>query len=177
MTKSPVNRFGRKGGRGIRPWLLIPKVIAVMIYIGGLTAALGLWIGSDFSSFDLSDPRRKLVLDQVGHLMVFLVVPALLAAMGFGVALLLQHPAQFLRMRWLQVKLIGLVILIPLAHLFCRSRMVALRQATDAATNQALAHQLRWGLGLTLAGSIVVVILGRLKPRLGTSPVQSKSVS
>jgi uncharacterized membrane protein len=162
-----VNRFGRKGGRGVRPWLLIPKIIAVAIYVGGLATVLGLWILSDFRSLDLLDPRRRLVIDLVSRLMIFVVVPGLLLAMIFGIALLLQFPRQFLRMRWLQVKLISLAVLIPAGHLFCSSRLAMLREATDRASSDSLAREFTLGLALSLAGSIWVMILGRLKPRLG----------
>src|SRR5580765_4569297 len=84
LIMSIENRYGRKGGRGIRPWLLIPKIIAVIVYVGGLA--------SDFTSLDLADPRRQLVLHQVSRLMVFLVVPALLLALVMGFALLMQFP-------------------------------------------------------------------------------------
>ena len=169
MSFRYTNRFGRRGGRGIRPWLLLPKVIAVAIYIGGLAAVLGLWLSSGFTSLDLSDPRRALILDQVGRLMVFLVVPALLAAMVLGVALLLQHPRVFLRTRWLQVKLITLAILIPSGHFYCRSRVILLRQATDQASSDSTVRQLTLALAAVLAASIGVVVVGRLKPRFGQS--------
>jgi uncharacterized membrane protein len=169
MTESTriTNRFGRKGGRGVRPWLLIPKVIAVAVYVGGLAAVLGLWIASGFGSIPLGDPRRGLVIDLVSRLMIFVVVPGLLVAMILGVALLLQLPRQFLRMRWLQVKLVSLAVLIPAGHLFCSSRLAMLRHATDASTNASVAREFTLGLALSLGGSIWIVILGRLKPRLG----------
>jgi hypothetical protein len=162
-----VNRFGRNGGRGVRPWLLIPKIIGVAIYVGGLATVLGLWILSDFRSLELLDPRRRLVIDLVSRLMIFVVVPGLLVALIFGIALLLQLPRQFLRMRWLQVKLISLAVLIPAGHLFCSSRLAMLRDATDRTMSESLARQFTLGLALSLAGSIWVMILGRLKPRLG----------
>src|SRR4051794_27195763 len=118
MTETYTNHSARQSRPGARPWLLISKVIAFSIYIGGLATVLALWIASGFTSFDLTDPRRTLVLDQVGTLMVFLVVPALLLAIFLGVGLLLQHPKQFIRMRWMQVKLLSLTILIPFSHLF-----------------------------------------------------------
>jgi len=167
MSKpSYTNQFGRIGGRGLRPWLLLPKVIAFSIYIGGLATVLGILIVSRFTLLDIGDPHRTLVLDQVGRLMVFLVVPALLLAILFGVALLLQHPKVFLRMRWMQVKLVSLLILIPSSHFFCETRFMRLRAATDHATSDPASRQLAFGLLIALAGSIWIVILGRLKPRL-----------
>jgi uncharacterized membrane protein len=168
MAKTYVNQFGRRQSRGVRPWLLLPKVLAVGVYLGGLAAALVLWVSSGFGAMDASDPRRLWVIAQVGRLIEFMVVPALLCAVGLGVALMMQHPRQFVRMRWLLVKLISLAALIPAAHFFCSSRLGMLRQAFEQHTkNDGAARQLTWGLGLTLAASVWIVVLGRLKPRLG----------
>lgn len=168
MPQAYINQFGRRPGRGIRPWLLIPKVIAVALYIGGLGAVLVFWLTSNFSTLGKQDPQRLFILNQINHLMVYLVVPSFLLAMVSGILLLLQHPRQFIRMRWLQVKLLALAILIPSAHSFCSSRMALLRSAYNGHTvNDTAARQFTWGLCLTLLGSITIVILGRLKPRLG----------
>ena len=41
MSSPPyTNIFGRKPGRGVRPWLLIPKVIAVATFVGGYVATI-----------------------------------------------------------------------------------------------------------------------------------------
>jgi uncharacterized membrane protein len=173
MTPPPINRYGRKAGRGIRPWLLLPKVVAVAIYLGGLAAVLGIWLISDFTSLDLADPRRAMALRLTSRLIIFIVVPALLLAMVLGVGLLLQFPRLMLRMRWLQVKLISLAILIPSTHLVCSSRLHLIRQATDQATSDHLARQFAWGMCLALAGSLWVVVLARLKPQLGQNPAQA----
>ncbi len=83
-------------------------------------------------------------------------------------ALLLQHPRIFLRMRWLMVKLLSLAIVIPFAHFYCSHQMSLLRQAYAAgAVDQGAATRLSVALVITLAGAIWVVILGRLKPQLG----------
>jgi uncharacterized membrane protein len=171
VTQTIVNKFGRKGGRGIRPWLLLPKVIAFCVYLGGLTTVLVLWVASDFQSLDLGDPRRKMVLDQVSRLMVFLVVPALLVTIVLGVSLLMQYPRHFLRTRWLRVKLLSLVIVIPASHFYCETRFVQLRVVSDQQRSNVLARQLTMGLGGALIGSAWIVVMGRLKPRLGKSPV------
>lgn len=162
-SQTYVNRFGRKGGRGIRPWILLPKVLAVGLYLGGLAAATGIWV------FRADERAQGLwLINLVGGLMEYLVIPALLAAMALGVMLFMQHPWQFIRMRWMIVKLASLAVLIPSAHVYCSTRLAAVRQALEAgAPNPAAGRQLAWGLGLALAGSVGVVVLGRLKPRLG----------
>jgi uncharacterized membrane protein len=172
-TTAPVakeNGFGRKGGRGVRPWLLIPKVIAVAIYVGGLATVLGLWIVSDFASIPLGDPRRELVLRVVSRLMVFVVVAALLIAIALGIALFLQHPRIFARSRWFQVKAALIAFVIPVSHFYCRWCFTRLAHVTDAAINASLARQLTAGLIFALVGSCVIDIIGRLKPRCGQNP-------
>ena len=42
-----------------------------------------------------------------------------------------------------------------------------LRHTTDPSINTSLAHQFTFGMALSLAGSIWILVLGRLKPRLG----------
>lgn len=168
-----VNKPELSKGRSIRPWLLIPKIIGVMIYVGGVATVLGLWLASDFTSMDITDPRRQLVLHQVSRLMVFLVVPALILALLMGTALLLQQPKVFLRTRWWQIKFLALAIVIPAAHFYCRAKFTILKETTSKATSDAVASQFTMGLTAALIGSIGVVVLSRLKPRLGQKTTSS----
>jgi uncharacterized membrane protein len=175
MGRVYVNRFGRRPGRGLRPWLLIPKLCAVSLYLGGLAAALAVWMNSRFATLERTDPRRLWTVDQVGALIRFLVVPSLLCAMVLGVALWLAHPREFSRRRWLQVKLISLALLIPAAHGYCYTRLAMLRTACRQQQDATcLSEQLTVALAVVLVGSLWVVALGRLKPRLGQSPVRSR---
>jgi uncharacterized membrane protein len=162
------NVHARRGGRGVRPWLLVPKVVAVALYVGGLAAVTFIWAGSGYNSMPLDDPRRQWVLNLVGRMMVFFVVPALLVAMLLGVFLLLQHPAVFLRMRWLRVKLLLLLLVIPFGHFWCRAQTLTLRDPTASLeAHAAAARRLTFGLVGTLIGSIGIVVIGRLRPKLG----------
>lgn len=166
MTGGYVNRFGRRPGRGIRPWLLLPKVIAAGLYLGGLAALLVVWTAG--CAPDLPGIGRLLA--------VRLIVPAAAAANVLGMALLLQHPRIFLRMRWMQVKLLSVAVLMPASHLFLASRLALMRDAggtPDGAPGAA--SQFAWGLALALAGSIWVIVLGRLKPRLGRNPAARRN--
>jgi uncharacterized membrane protein SirB2 len=170
MTSSSpnlTNRFGRRPGRGLRPWLLLPKLLAVALYFGGLAAVATLWFSADFSSLAPFDPRRLLLLDHIGFLIRHLVVPALLAAMVFGFALHIQHAREFIRMRWLQVKLVTLALYIPSAHLFLSSRMALLRTAfSQHRADDSATRQFTIGLIAALMVSGAVIALARLKPRL-----------
>jgi uncharacterized membrane protein len=163
-----INRFGRRGGRGIRPWFLLPKVIAVGLYLGGLAAALVIWLAAGFSALDAADPQRLRLIGQMRLLMLVLVVPALLAVLVLGLLLLLQHPRQLIRMRWIIVKLGSVAVVITGGHLFVSSRLRMLREAYRAGVaDDSAALQFALGLAVVLAGSIWIIILGRLKPRLG----------
>lgn len=163
-----VNQFGRKSGRGIRPWLLLPKVIAIGLCLGGLAAALVLWLASGFEGLPANDPRRLDLIGQMRTLMLCLIVPALLAAIIFGVLLLLQHPRAFVRMRWLIVKLASIAVVVAGGHVFVSSRLRLLRDGYHAGiADPSAARQFALGLAAVLAGSVWITILGRLKPRLG----------
>lgn len=163
-----VNQFGRRGGRGLRPWLLLPKVLAVGVYMGVLASILVIWATSGWTSLDKADPRRIWLIEQTGTLVRWVLVPSLLAAIIPGAGLLLQHPGTFLRLRWMQVKLAGLLVLTPVAHLFLSSRLGMLREAFHSGiANDAAARQFTVGLAIALAGFALIMVLGRLKPRLG----------
>ena len=169
-SETPVaaNVHGRRGGRGVRPWLLVPKVVAIALYVGGLAAATFVWVGGDYNAIPAGDPRRAWLINLVGRMMVYLVVPALIVAILLGVLLLLQHPGIYLRMRWLRAKLLLILLVIPFGHFWCRAQTLQLRDpAASPEAQSAAARRLSFGLAGTLAGSIIVVVIGRSRPRLG----------
>lgn len=165
MLQTSDNHLDQSNARGARLWLIVAKVICVAVYAGGVTTVLGVWLWSGMTHMQLDDPQRQWVIDMTRFVLVYLVVPALLGAIFLGLALLLQRPRELIRMRWLQVKLIGLVVLIPTAHLFCRSRMGILRAATDQSVSNQMATQLVIAFSVALIGSLIVVVLARVKPR------------
>jgi len=167
------NIHGRKLTRGIRPFLLIPKVLAVAVYFGGLVAAAAVW-------FIVPGPQNKLDptaitrIDQIGRLFDFVIVPGLLAAILFGVLLFFQHSASFARLRWWQIKMVVLLAGVPGAHFFMSSRLALVRAAWHARDiNEAAERQLSAGFVVIMGVSTIVVILGRLKPRLGQNWARS----
>jgi uncharacterized membrane protein len=168
LSTTRTNIHGRKPGRGVRPWLLLPKVIAVGTFLGSYAATLFVWVNGNITALEPGDPRRMWTIDTVGRLIRWLVVPALLVAIVFGVLLFLQHPRPFMRMRWLKVKLTMLLILTPAAHFFLFSRLAILRAAEARGISDDLAaDQFTFGLSVALLGYVLILILGRLKPRLG----------
>lgn len=82
---------------------------------------------------------------QIAFLFRYLILPSLAAILVLSIALLLQAPRPFLRMRWLQLKLLLLALLLPMISVANRSRT---------------------SLALLVSGFTIVIILGRLKPRL-----------
>lgn len=161
-----VQAPAREGGA--RRWLIAAKLIAVALYVGGLAAVTFIWVGGDYNAIPIGDPRRAWLINLVGRVMVFFVVPVLILAMLLGVALLLRSPATFLRMRWLRVKLVMLLVLIPSGHFWCRAQTLKLRDAAaPAKVHAAAARGLSYGLVGTLVGSVAVIVIGRIKPRFG----------
>ena len=172
MSETAVtNRHGRKPGRGLRPALLIPKIVAVAMLLGGLAAvAILLRPGQAWTL-----PGLAATTDDVSHLFRFLVIPAAALAGLLGIALLLQHPRILLRQRWLQMKLVLLVIAMPLGHLMTRTQMQALQAIAHGEAEVAGSMAIRPVvvdrlLGLAVAAQVLlifVMILGRHKPTLG----------
>jgi len=175
-----TNVHGRRAGRGIRPWLLVPKSLAVGIFLGTLVTTSGIWFTTQTPT-NPTQPVPQLVIEQVSFIFRFLTVPALITAMAFGVMLFLQHPAVFSRLRWWQTKIITLAIGVPAAHFFMSSRLAALRHAATTGTpNSSAEHQLTLGLLVIVAVTVWLIVLGRLKPQLGqnwTATYQHRSPS
>lgn len=152
MSKT-TNQYGRTWGRGIRPWILIPKYLAVSLLLGGLASVLVLALCSSGQGTANQDQARQLIRT----LFRFLIIPATISSILLGIFLLLQHPRPFLRMRWLILKLILVALITPLSH---------------ALLSRAIHHQIGMGPFLkypacALTGFVLISILGRLKPRLG----------
>lgn len=142
MSRTP-NIFGRKWGRGLRPWLIIPKYLFVSMILGGLVAsAVCVTLGASAAA---------------ATIVRYQVVPGIIAADITGVLLLLQHPKAFLKMRWMIAKLAMIVLIVPATYLILPGRLAAADARPIGLTVSLL---------LSLAGFLVISILGRLKPRL-----------
>jgi hypothetical protein len=167
-----VNIHGRKGGRGIRPWLLIPKVLCLAIFVGAYVAATMLWF---YYRMGYSDgaawPVRAVSVVFRG-----VIVPSLFATLLFGVLLFAQHPKVFITRRWLQAKLLIAAALVGV-HTNARGtfqsiKAVVLDAAWQGETAEIEAECVRFSVYLIvgLVGAVLLVGLGRLKPRLGQQP-------
>lgn len=148
------NIHGRAWGRGLRPWLLLPKYFAVSVVIGGLVAVTVL--DSVHRSLGITDGNAGAL---IGAVFLYAIVPATVAAIVLGILLLLQHPLEFLRMRWMRVKFAAVAIVVPLSHLLLRFDVKVMQASPPA-------HVAPDAAG-ALTGFALIAILGRLKPRLG----------
>jgi len=163
------NNHGRRPGRGIRPWLLIPKVLSVAALFGGFLSAAVLLHTSDPQTHE----QWAHLIETVSTLFRRLIVPAVLCVILFGVLLLWQHWRVFLTLRWVRVKLALLLVTLPPLHLTGRWLIGHARQALDDGQLDRVAELMgRFTLTVDLAvlAVIVVVVIGRHKPRLGQKP-------
>lgn len=163
------NIHGRRPGRGIRPWLLIPKVLAVAALFGGFLSAAVILHTSDPETPE----QWTQLIETISHLFTRLIVPAVLCVIVFGLALLLQHPRVFLTRRWVQVKLLLLLIALPPLHLTARGLLGQARQALENGQLDRTTEFMGWftlTVDFAVVAVAVVVFLGRYKPRLGQWP-------
>lgn len=164
-----VNKHGRKPGRGLRPWLLIPKLLSVAALFGGFLAVSVLLHTRD----PATDVQWAELIESVGALFRRLIVPAVFCVVIFGVLLLVQHWRVFLAMRWMRLKLLLLLLALPPLHLTGRWLIGEARLALAAGDLERVAELMgRFTLtaDLAVAALAMVMVIGRHKPRLGRPP-------
>ena len=164
MAVGVQNIYGRRWGRGLRPWLILPKYVCVSLFIGGLGAA-GVVLTSPSEG-----PTAVYHAELFGRLFTRAIVPGLVGAIVLGILLLLIHPWAFFRMRWFQLKLALIAVGVPGLHLYMRGRSLAWKaalRAGDFAAADGIRRELLAGLGVAVIFGVVIAILGRIKPRLG----------
>jgi uncharacterized membrane protein len=160
------NIHGRKPGRGWRPWLLIPKYSAAAVFLGGLVSLFVLGFLPPAPTTQADWARLSTLIHDA---YAFVIVPGLLGALILGLLLALAHPITFIRMRWLQVKLLLLAVFVPTLHVFMSHRSIALRDAVareDFAAAATLRKELLGGTLTAIAFALLIIVLGRIKPRL-----------
>jgi len=162
-----VNRYGRRGGRGWRPWLLLPKSISVAVWVGGLASLTVIAWSCPARSSEAQFIRCELAQS----LFWMLLTPALALSIGLGVLLTLQHPRAFITMRWWMLKIaLALGALLP----FWGVLAWTLHRLHVEPIEAALVHQLRWALAGALLVTLLMFVLGRLKPRCGQNPARTQ---
>lgn len=167
MTEK-ANKYGRRRGRGIRPWFLMAKLIGLFCFIGGLSAAAALTLGAP-------EPRDwgqwRLLADCLHWLVIPGMVGGGILTILAGLCLWLQMPRVFLRMRWFKVKMILVVALVPAFHFWGNINSHILAEVLDkpARIDEAGPIWSRMGSIFLLAfvAMLLIAYLGRIKPRLG----------
>lgn len=164
-----ANKHGRKPGRGLRPWLLIPKVLSVAALFGGFLAASVLL----HTHHPTTHAQWADLIESVGTLFTGLIVPAVFCVVILGILLLLQHWRTFLAQRWMRLKLLLLLLALPPLHLTGRWLIGEARLALAEGNLDRVAELMsRFTLtaDLAIAALVVVIVIGRHKPRLGRKP-------
>ncbi len=163
-----MNQFGRRGGRGARPYLIMLKVICVGLFLGGLVSFVILVAGRPVDAA----PEQSEAFAALTHRMYGrLIVPAVIGAEVTGLLLTASIWRVMIRMRWFRLKMLILLIGCPGLHLFMVSRLTAfdemLRAGFDQARAVALHTQMLAGTAAAIVYALLMIWLGRIKPRLG----------
>ena len=163
------NKHGRKPGRGLRPWVLIPKVLCVGAVFGGFLAAGTLLHASDPQTAE----QWQDLIRSMETLFLRLIVPAVFGVVIFGILLLWMHWRAFLGMRWVWTKLILLLIALPPLHLSGRWHLHHARAALtqgDLESVATLMGRFTITVDITILAVAFVIGFARHKPRLGQKP-------
>ena len=166
MTEA-VNRYGRRKGRGIRPWLLVAKFVGLAGFLGGMAALAALYLLGPHAA---SVEQWRLLRAAARSIFYPTLFAGLILTVVAGVLLWFQMPRAFWRMRWFRVKVILGVIGLPACHFWARSRTMRIDAALEAGEEAAIPGLwTQTGLALLVALVIALVIaaMARNKPRLG----------
>jgi len=164
-----INKHGRRPGRGLRPWVLIPKILAVGALFGGFLAAAVILHSNQPKTLDQWDT----LIETISTVFTHLIVPAVLCVILFGILLFLMHWRAFLSMRWFQVKAVLLLVSLAPLHFAGRWLIGQARFALEAGDLDRVAllmHRFTLTVDLAVLALIVVIVIGRHKPRLGQRP-------
>jgi len=163
------NKHGRRPGRGLRPWLLIPKILSLCALLGGFLAAAVLL----HASHPTTHAQWASLIATISTIFTRLIVPAVFCVVLSGILLYFQHPKVFLKMRWFQVKVVLLILLLPPLHLTGRSLIHKARKALAVDDLDRVAELMQYftiTADLAILALVIVIVIGRLKPRLGQRP-------
>lgn len=165
MVEAYRNQFGRKPGRGWRPWLILPKSLAVSLFVGGLVATAVFFHGirlPENATPALQDLRR---LAMLRTLFLTTVVPGASACLLLGLLLTLGHGRAFIRLRWWQIKTAMAIVGMAGAHFWMASRLEMLADAwRRERVAQDIQNQLAVGFVVVGLLAVALVWLGRIKP-------------
>jgi len=163
------NIHGRRPGRGIRPYLIVLKILSVAAFFGGLVTLLGGVLLAPPPG-DATAWRDQLALVHLVYVRV--IIPGIVSALVFGTLLFASIWQAMIRMRWFVTKMVLIAVGVPALHVFLRSRMMALATLLagtdpDLQRAAALRDQLTAGTVAAILFAVAAITLGRVKPRLG----------
>jgi hypothetical protein len=157
----------RRRGRGLRPWLIQAKFLGLVGVLGAAAALGAMGVG-------VAPPTSMegwlLLREAMRSIFWPCFFGGIILTSLAGVALWLQHPREFTRMRWFRVKALLLAIGLPSLHLWSRGRITAFYEAIDEARVEelpALWHAATTAFLVALAVLFGISVIGRVKPRLG----------
>ena len=166
--KTYPNVHGRRGGRGLRPILIVLKLICVAAFVGGLIVLLAAVIAAPPPASPEDWQQRA---DLISRTFRRAIVPGVTGAEIAGILLFSSIWRTLLRMRWFQVKIVLVAVCMPALHLFMSGRSEKLHAILSATADPASAAEvhghLLTGAVFALGLGIVLLVLGRIKPRLG----------
>lgn len=164
-ANTPTNQHGRKFGRGLRPYFLLPKIVGIALLVGGMASVCVLLL-----DLPREAPLLHEQLERIAHLYQCVIIPGASVATAAGVALLWMHGKALWALRWMKAKVILAALTIPLLHVLSHHWLEQAEEYAEeaqAALALGAAHKL---LLLTLGGLVAMLLLiwlGRHKPRLG----------
>lgn len=174
MARTPstayTNVHGRRWGRGLRPYLLAVKLLGVCGLVGGLAFLAFVQAAGEPGDTVEGWPGR---VAEAHRAFGRLILPGLALAAAAGIALWASIWRAMIRMRWFRVKMAVLLIGGPGLHLLLRSTLLELSATVagdgsiDAGRARTLYATLIAGVALALVWAVGLMILGRIKPRLG----------
>jgi len=160
-----MNMCGLEPKCGMRRWLLLPKLVAISVLLGGLVSAAAII----HSAQPLGLEQWVSLTEVIRRLFRIVIVPAVLVSLLLGILLLSRQPVVFLKMRWMQAKLVLLLVL-PALHFRARYVLELILEELQHGRVEKL-PALMSVFATTIDAAILLVlfvfVLGRCKPRLG----------
>jgi len=159
---------GRSFRRGTRSYFLVSKIIGITMFLGGsITMFVQIRLHPDLTNLENSMNQAELLKQTFDYV----IIPGVIIAVISGILLIVPIFKPITRMRWFQLKAILLILEIPTLHIYMRSQLQALHHKIykeyDLLEAQLILSQLFIGLAVAVIFAVVLICLGRIKPRLG----------
>lgn len=148
--------------------MIMLKIICVGLFLGGLVSFLVLAAGrSEEAGSEQAEEFAALAHRMYGRL----IVPGVVGAEVAGLLLTASIWRVMIRMRWFQLKMLVLLIGCPGLHLFMVTRLTAFDEMFKGGFDEAVAvslhTQMLAGTAAAIVYALLMIWLGRIKPRLG----------